>query len=133
MSYVEIAKDVTSLVFEALDYTFRYPMGIFRTTIGLTGWGALGSALGYTIWTRKSKVFPLDIDDYIFNTTSFARFNPNNNPSMEDICVRRVPLDKIRPELLEEEGSLVEAFCGGIWSGWGTCTLLQCRNEEEAI
>ena len=94
-------------------------MGLFRTTLTLAGWGSLGSVAGYTIWTRKSKVLPIPSTDYIFGNTLFARFNPYNNPVTQDICVRRVPLKQIKPELLEKEGRLVEKFCAGVWSGWG--------------
>ena len=94
-------------------------MGIFRTAIGVTGWTSLGSAIGYTIWTRHSKVLPVPSTDYIYNNTLYARYNPNLNPVTHDICIRRVPTDRIKPELLEKEGKLVEAFCAGIWSGWG--------------
>lgn len=69
--------------------------------------------------TRNSKVMPIPPSDYIFANTLFARYNPNNNPVTQDICVRKVPLDKIKPELLEQEGKLVEAFCAGVWGGLG--------------
>lgn len=94
-------------------------MSVFRTTLAVAGWGSLGGVLGYKIWTRKSEVHPLPTTDYLFGTTLFARYNPYNNPVTRDVCTRRVPLQQIRPELLEREGALVEAFCGGVWSGWG--------------
>lgn len=49
------------------------------------------------------------------------RNNPNRNPATQDICVRKVPLGSIKPNLLEkaDEGKLVEAFCAGVWSGIG--------------
>ena len=94
-------------------------MGFFRTALTLTGWGSLGGALSYTFYTRKSKIYPLQPTDYLFGTTLFARFNPYNNPAVSDICTRSVPLSKIKPELLEREGRLVEAFCAGVWSGKG--------------
>ena len=99
--------------------THTVNMGIFRRAISLTGWGALGGTLGYTTWTRNSHIYPLPPTDYLFGTTLFARFNPYSNPSTSDVCVRRVPLKNIRPELIEKEGALVESFCRGVWSGWG--------------
>ena len=35
--------------------------------------------------------------------------------------MRKVPLSKIKPQLLEKEkeGKLVEAFCAGVWGGYG--------------
>lgn len=42
---------------------------------------------------------------------------------MRDVCVRRLPLYQIRPDLLEDDkkggGKLVEAFCSGIYGGRG--------------
>lgn len=94
-------------------------MGLFKTAINITGWGFLGGTLAYTISHRKSKVYPLPTTDYLFGTTLFARFNPYNNPATRDVCIRRVPLSQIKPELLEKEGALVESFCRGVWSGYG--------------
>jgi hypothetical protein len=94
-------------------------MGIFRAAVAFTGWASLGTAIAFTVYTRKSKIYDLDSTDYLLGTTILARFNPYNNPVMKDVCVRKVPVDQIRPELLEKEGKLVEAFCAGVWSGWG--------------
>ena len=96
-------------------------MSFFRTAVVFTGWGSLGGALGYTLYTRKCNIEPLHATDYLFGNTIIARFNPNNNPVTHDVCKRRVPLDKIKPELLEpgRESELVRTFCAGIWSGWG--------------
>ena len=45
---------------------------------------------------------------------------------MNDVCIRRIPLAHIRPDLLEDDkksgGKLVEAFCGGIFGGSGKCS-----------
>lgn len=94
-------------------------MGILRTTCALTGWTMLGATASFLLWTRKSRIVDVPASDYIFSNTLFARFNPNNSPVTQDLCVRRVPLTKIRPELLEKEGRLVEAFSAGLWSGLG--------------
>lgn len=93
-------------------------MPLLRKTLAVTGWTSLGAALAFTISTRKSTIHPVPETDYLLSTTLFARYNPNPNPSMRDICLRRVPLDRIKPELLAHEGRLVEAFCGAVWSGW---------------
>ncbi|KAF2716577.1 hypothetical protein K431DRAFT_257223 [Polychaeton citri CBS 116435] len=94
-------------------------MGIFRTTLAVTGWGSLAAASGFIAMTRNSKVLPIPASDYIFNSTLYAKHNPQNAPVTQDICVRKVPLDKIKPELLDKEGKLVEAFCAGVWGGIG--------------
>ena len=102
-------------------------MTILGKTIFYTGWGTLGGTLGYVFWTRKNRIQPVSPTDYIFNTTLFARYNPNNAPVTQDICLRRVPLSKIKPELLEAEkrgeGKLVEAFCQGVWGGIGISSI----------
>ncbi|KAL9088393.1 MAG: hypothetical protein Q9159_003093 [Coniocarpon cinnabarinum] len=38
---------------------------------------------------------------------------------MHDACVRHLPIDQIKPELLERQEQLTEAFCAGVWSGLG--------------
>ncbi|TVY31293.1 hypothetical protein LSUB1_G008983, partial [Lachnellula subtilissima] len=67
------------------------------------------------------KFVPLSPTDAIFTSPAYLRNNPNKNPASQDLCVRRVPLSKIKPHLLEKEaeGKLTEAFCQGLWSGLG--------------
>ncbi|TVY23433.1 hypothetical protein LHYA1_G008687, partial [Lachnellula hyalina] len=67
------------------------------------------------------KFVPLSPADAIFTSPAYLRNNPNKNPASQDLCVRRVPLSKIKPHLLEKEaeGKLTEAFCQGLWSGLG--------------
>ena len=102
-------------------------MGILSRATALSGWTALSATLGYTAWTRRSKIEALSPHDYLFGTTLFARYNPNNAPTTSDLCLRRVPLDQIQPELLEDANrggtKLVESFCAGLWSGWGKILL----------
>jgi hypothetical protein len=82
--------------------------------------GAVGLG-GFLITTRKSRFVPFAVaSDPIFTSAHFKKFNPSQNaPGLEDLCVRRVPLDQIKPALLADEGKLVEQFCAGIWSGFG--------------
>lgn len=94
-------------------------MGIIRTTVAVTGWSAVAAASTFAFITRKSKISPIPASDYIFNSALYARSNPNKAPITEDICTRRVPLDSIKPELLEKQDKLTEAFCAGVWSGVG--------------
>ena len=96
-------------------------MGVLRTALGLTGWGSLGSVVAFTAYTRKSKIYDVSPTDYLVESTILARLNPYNNPSMKDVCLRKVPIGQIRPELLEGGTKLVEAFCAGVWSSWGMC------------
>ncbi|KAJ7468657.1 hypothetical protein FB451DRAFT_1256894 [Mycena latifolia] len=77
--------------------------GKFVAYTSLAGAVGFGSFL---VLTRKTRFVPA--------------LNPHANaPSLHDLCVRRVPLKDIKPELLKEEGKLVEAFCAGVWSGFG--------------
>ena len=94
-------------------------MGILRTTLAITGWTSLAAAGTFVALTRKSKILSVPPNDYIYNTTFFRRYNPNNSPATHDICVRKVPLADIRADLLEKEGRLTEAFCAGVWGGIG--------------
>lgn len=94
-------------------------MGLLRTAVAVTGWSSLGAAITFAVYTRRSKIYDMDSTDYLLGNTMLARFNPYNNPMMKDVCVRKVPIEQIRPELLQEDGKLVEAFSAGIWSGSG--------------
>ena len=109
--------------FNPLFPPITYTMPFLGKTVFYTGWGTLGATLGYVFLTRKNRIQPVPPTDYIYNTTLFARYNPDNRPATNDICLRKVPIGKIKPELLEAaekgETALVERFCAGVWSGWG--------------
>nr|POF26083.1 hypothetical protein CFP56_22231 [Quercus suber] len=96
-------------------------MGIVRTALAITGYGSLAATTGFIAWTRKCRFADVSPTDHIYNTTLFARYNPNNAPVTQDICLRRIALDQIKPALLEkaDDGKLVEAFCAGVWGGIG--------------
>jgi hypothetical protein len=96
-------------------------MPILRTLLKITGFSTIGGTAIFLGATRHDKFIPFPADDPILSSTSYLRQNPNSNPQTRDICVRRVPLSKIRPALLEgkAEGKIVEAFCAGVWSGLG--------------
>jgi hypothetical protein len=109
-------------------------MGLIRKTLNTLVLGGAGSLGGFAIWTRNSKFVPFPADDAIFSSSAYLRNNPNKNPQTKDICVRKVPLSSIKPQLLEKEGKLVEAFCAGVWGGIGTSIYVQVsrkRSEEE--
>jgi hypothetical protein len=94
-------------------------MGVFKTLSKVAAYGTIAGAGGWALYTRKSNFVPLSTSDYIYNTTFYARNNPERNPATADLCVRRVPLSEIKPEYLEKEGKLVEKFCAGVWGGLG--------------
>lgn len=79
---------------------------------------------GFYVWTKHSKFEPLDPStDSTFKSSFFRRYNPNQNPTFHDVCVRRIALIKIDPALVkdaEKGGSkLVERFSQGVWGGFG--------------
>lgn len=96
-------------------------MGILRTALIATSWTGCGGAAAYALWTRKTRIVDVPPTDYLYHSTLFARYNPNNSPVTQDLALRRVPLSRIRPELLDKPDSpkLVEAFCAGVWGGLG--------------
>lgn len=94
-------------------------MGVFKTLSKVAAYGTVAGAGGWAVWTRNSNFVPLSPSDYIYNTTFYARNNPERNPATADLCVRKVPLSQIKPEYLEKEGKLVEKFCAGVWGGLG--------------
>jgi hypothetical protein len=92
-------------------------MGIIRKTFFttvLTGAGVFGY-LGAT----TTLVSPLPGSDPVWRSKSYARYNIHRNAAMHDVAWKRIPLNKVKPELLEKEGSLVLEFCRGMWGGLG--------------
>lgn len=101
---------------------YQLKMGIFRKTLKLTTIGATATLGSFFYATRNCSFVPVDpATDPIFSWKPFRKLNPSRNPTVHDLCVRRVPLSEINPALLEKKGRLVEAFCAGVWSGWGMC------------
>ncbi|KAK6832072.1 hypothetical protein RU639_002900 [Aspergillus parasiticus] len=99
----------------------------------------LTSVTTWQIWSRHCYFEPFGPDnDALFQSKYFQRFNPNKHPSLDDSCVREVPLSKMKPELVEDAlnggSKLLERFCGGVWGGYGYAiqrkilTLL-CKNK----
>ena len=106
-----------------LHLTQIHTMGIIRTFLNTAILGGAGAAGGFAFWTRNSKFVPISPADAIFSSPAYLRNNPNKNPATQDLCVRKVPLSKIKPQLLEKEGKLTEAFCAGVWGGLGKFSL----------
>lgn len=86
----------------------------YTSVAGAVGFGS------FLFFTRKSRFVPFTFtSDAIFTSSHFKKFNPNGNaPVLHDLCVRKVPLSQIKPELLEN-GKLTEVFCAGVWGGTG--------------
>ncbi|KAL0069351.1 Lanosterol 14-alpha-demethylase [Marasmius tenuissimus] len=81
---------------------------------GVTGLGT------FLFLTRKNEFVPMDPSNSpLFHSRHYKSWNPNDNATTHDDCMRKVPLDQIRPELLQKEGELVRAFVAGVWSSTG--------------
>ncbi|KAJ5589715.1 hypothetical protein N7450_003687 [Penicillium hetheringtonii] len=94
-------------------------MGLISRTLKVTAAGTAAS-IGVFFGATRNDVFqPMDSSDPIFQSPFFQKYNPNRNPTLHDVCVRRIELSKIEPSLLEKKGKLVEAFCAGVWGGMG--------------
>ncbi|KAL2811428.1 hypothetical protein BJX63DRAFT_276479 [Aspergillus granulosus] len=89
-----------------------------KATLKVAAYGTSVSLGAFFVATRKNVFVPLDPTDAIFQHRLFRELNPSNNPTLNDLCIRRIPISDIRPELFGKEGGLVEAFCAGVWSGW---------------
>jgi hypothetical protein len=101
-------------------------MGLIKRTLKLTTYGGLASLGSFFLYTRNDRFVPMTTSDPIFNHPFYHKFNPSGNPTTHDLCIRRVPLSEINPSLLEKKGKLVEAFCAGVWSGWGEFSYFLC-------
>jgi hypothetical protein len=92
-------------------------MGIIKKLT--VGSGVLsGGVLGY-LGLATTIISPLPQDDPLWRSKSYAKYNAHQNSSTQDICLKRIPLSKIRPDLLQNEGDLALEFCRGVWGGLG--------------
>lgn len=92
-------------------------MGILRKTFFTTLLGTSGAAA--YLAAKNPVISPLPASDPIWTSSTYKRHNPARNPATQDVCIKRIPLSKVRPELLQKEGDLALEFCRGLWSGWG--------------
>lgn len=96
-------------------------MGLIKKAFKLTTVGGAATIGTFFFMARNSTIIsPLSPTDPLFKSSHYKKNNPLNNPTTNDICVRKVPLSNIDPKLLEKDGKLVEAFCAGVWGGLGT-------------
>lgn len=92
-------------------------MGIIRkATLGT--FVGVAAAAGY-VRASTTIISPIPKGDALWASSIYKRHNAHGNASTNDTCARQVPLDKIRPELLQKEGDLALELCRGLWSGWG--------------
>jgi hypothetical protein len=96
-------------------------MSIFDKAIKLTTIGGAATVGTFFYMARDSSIItPLPRTDPLIKSSHYQKYNPLDNPTTDDVCVRKVPLSKIHPKYLEKDGKLVEAFCAGVWGGAGT-------------
>jgi hypothetical protein len=94
-------------------------MGLVKRFLRLSTVGGAASVGAFFWATRNDTFVPLPPSDHLFHSSIFHSLNPSRNPTTHDLCIRKVPLSDINPTLLEKKGKLVEAFCAGVWGGWG--------------
>jgi hypothetical protein len=92
-------------------------MGIIKRTFYTGVWTSVG-VMGY-LATQTTLTCPLPRDDRLWTSPVFQKYNVHRNPPTQDIVTKRIPLDKIKPELLQKEGDLTVDLCRGVWSGLG--------------
>jgi hypothetical protein len=109
-------------------------MGLIKKTFytaSLTGAGLVGYLASTT-----QVVSPLPRDDTLWNSNVYAKYNRYKNPSTQDIVSRRIPIEKIKPELLKNEADLTVEFCRGVWSGlgqWASGVCVVDMHDADAI
>ncbi len=95
-------------------------MGLFSKLIKTTAIGGTAAIGTFFYVTRNSPVVPLPEDDPLLTSRYYFKYNPSHNQPTQDYCYKKVPLSQIKPQLLEDNGKLVEKFCAGVWGGLGT-------------
>lgn len=78
----------------------------------------------FFVWTKHCKVEYLQpASDPLFANQWYKKLNANANPTLHDEIIRRQPLFKLKPELIEDAhkggSKLVEALSQGVWGGPG--------------
>ena len=96
-------------------------MGIIKKVLKLgfyTATGGLGAGAAYV--ASSTTLVDLARDDPFFRSKAYTRYNPRDNPALQDVVIKRLPLRSVRPELRDDESALALEFCRGVWSRWGT-------------
>ncbi|KAH1590944.1 hypothetical protein KXW75_003611 [Aspergillus fumigatus] len=64
---------------------------------------SVAGAGGWQLWTMHCYFEPFGPEnDPLFQSKYFKQHNPRNHPSLNDSCVRKVPLSQIPPELVND-------------------------------
>jgi hypothetical protein len=81
--------------------------------------GVAGTGLFFVYLTHGIEMVPMQASDPIFHSKFHAAYNPNGNPTIHDLHIIRVPLNRTKPGLLDDQEKLLERFCAGVWAGVG--------------
>ncbi|KAJ5145772.1 uncharacterized protein N7515_000336 [Penicillium bovifimosum] len=76
----------------------------------------LVAAISFSYATRHVEAVPLLPSDPIIQSKFHKQFNTNNNPTVHDLFIRKVPVSDINPSLLNRPGALIERFSRGVWA-----------------
>lgn len=93
----------------------------------------------FYVWTKHCHMEDMNLaTDPVYQSKWHKKFNPNSNPVMNDVCVRRLPLFKVKPELVEDAqkggSKLVEAFSQGVWGSFGTlCSFPNVKDFSSGL
>ena len=89
-----------------------------------TGVTVFASLAAFTVWTKHihwEEVTPAR--DPLFRSTFYLKSNPSANPTLYDVAVRKLPVFKLKPELLQDAQAggtkLAEQYCAGVWGRLG--------------
>jgi hypothetical protein len=86
--------------------------------------GTASSIGAFFVWTKHCKIGYLQpTSDPLFTNQWYKKLNANANPTLHDECIRKLPLFKLKPELVEDAKKggtkLVEGLSQGVWGGFG--------------
>ncbi|GFF60216.1 hypothetical protein IFM51744_10223 [Aspergillus udagawae] len=103
---------------------FRITRSGVATFCKVSAAASAAGAGGWQLWTMHCYFEPFGPEnDPLFKSRYFKQHNPGNHPSLNDSCVRKVPLSQIPPELVDDAlnggSKLLERFCAGVWGGYG--------------
>ncbi|KAI1457202.1 hypothetical protein F4805DRAFT_429288 [Annulohypoxylon moriforme] len=93
-------------------------MGIIKTALlAIPASGAtVGGYMAYLATTTS--LIDLTKSDPMFKTKTYSKFNPKDNPALQDVVIKRIPLAAVKPELRNDEKALTLEFCRGVWGGF---------------
>jgi hypothetical protein len=96
------------------------------------------SIAAFVVWTKHCEFDDISpATDPIFQSAFYKKYNPSSNPTTHDLCIRKIPIFKLRQDLVEdaEKGGtkMVEAFCAGVWGGFGMALPRPCQGPVKIL